>query len=219
MLRSFTGQRASVWIDNNHGNIITTGNTVAGTRYFVMDRGPASNLPVPPGVIFMSPRGGTQIALTAGDRVQIISEERFCKTSVSFELSTDSVDASTDCFPGASIPSNVTNFSGSMSGLFQYDQATEDFVNVTASILNKFMPHLDLTGAGSYTYTAKDDNHAYLLVQMNEGATAGQTENWLYAPIIITSTSVSLGNTDAQGLELSFTLGYGIPITFTVPAA
>jgi len=218
MLRTFTGQRASVWLCSNNGPIISSGTTAPNTKYFVMDKAEDSDIPVPTGVIFVSPRTGQQITLKAADRLQLIEDDRFCKTSLSFELSTSAVDASTDCFPGAQISDGVTGLSGSLSGLWQYDQETEDFVAVNADILNKFVAIIDDSGGGSYTVNERDDNHAYLHVCLNTDAKPGQISNWLFAPVVLVSTSVSLENTDPQSLEISFTLGYGTPVIYRMPA-
>jgi len=169
-------------------------------------------------MMFQSPRTGTQITLTAGDRIYLIDEDRFCKTSASFELSEGAVDVGDDCHPASSIADGVTAFSGSLSGLFRYDPVTEEFENVTQDILNKFMTVVHDSGNGAYTVHEKDGSQAYILTQLNSGTTTGQFENWLFAPIVITSLSLSFGHTDPQSKDISFTLGHGSPVIYRVPA-
>jgi hypothetical protein len=56
-----------------------------------------------------------------------------------------------------------------------------------------------------------------MLTLLNSGGKTGTFENWLFVPINITSMSMSLGNTDAQNKELSFSKGEGQAIIYKVP--
>ena len=219
MVSKYTGQKAHVFIDSGNNSVITTGSTIAGQKYFVMDRADSSALPVPAGMIFQAPRTGTQLTLVAGDRIYHISEERFCKTTASFELGEDAVEVGDDCHPASTIASGITTFSGSMSGLFRYDPVTDEFENIIQDILNKFMTVVHDNGNGVYEVHPKDDSQAYILTQLNSGAKTGQMENYLFAPIVINSMSISLGHGDPQSKDISFTLGHGSPIVYCVPAA
>jgi len=218
MVSKYTGQKAHVFIDSGNNAVTTTGSTIAGQKYFVMDRADNSALPVPAGMIFQAPRTGTQLTLVAGDRIYHIDEERFCKTTASFELGQDAVDVGDDCHPASTIASGITTFSGSMSGLFRYDPATDEFENIIQDILNKFMTVVHDSGNGAYDVHPKDDTQVYILTQLNSGAKSGQMENWLWAPIVINSMSMSFGHADPQSKDVSFTLGHGSPIVYCVPA-
>ena len=214
-----TGQKAQIFIDSgsNTSIIQNTGNTIANTKYFVISKGTTSNIPVSVGMFFIAPRTGTQISLTAGDKIFRINEDRFCKTNASFELSQGTVDVSDDCQPSASILDGIVSFSGSLSGLFRYDEVSQEFDNVTEDIINKFLDVIEDIGTGTYTVHPRDDSQMYLLALLNSGTkTTGQFENWIFAPIIINSMSVSLGNSDPQSKDLSFTLGEGTPILYKV---
>jgi hypothetical protein len=213
----YTGARASVFIDSfNSTNVLTAGSTTAGEKYFVIDKAiTGSKLPVSAGTFFIAPRTGTQITLTAGDKVMKIQADRFCKTNASFSFEESSVDVSDDCNPGTSILSGVVTFSGSLSGLFDYNKITEEFDDVTNNILNRFLDVVK-DDAGVITVSPRDDSDMYLLVCLNTGVKAGQFENWLLAPIVITSFNFALGNADAQSKELSFTKGLGQPIIYSV---
>jgi len=97
MVSKYTGQKAHVFIDSGNNEVITTGSTIAGQKYFIMDRGDGSSVPLPAGMIFQASRVGPQLTLVEGDRLYHIDEERFCKTSASFELGQDAVDVGDDC--------------------------------------------------------------------------------------------------------------------------
>jgi len=217
--RRMTGTVAHVFFDNGHGSVLTTGSTVANRKYFIMDKGPNSNLPLSAGMIFQSPLTGIQITLTTGDRVYLIDETRVCKTSASFEFSDDAVDAGDDCHPSASIRSGVVSFSGSLEGLFMYDPVSSDFEDATWEILNKYCTMVEDTGSGSYTLTPRDENQSYLICELNSGREPGQTVNYLFAPIIFTSASLALALGDPQNKSISFQLGEGEPVFYQVPTA
>ena len=152
-----------------------------------------------------------------GDRLFAINEERFCKTKASFEFSMGSVDASDDCDPGATISDGILSLSGSLSGLFKYDDITQEFDNVTDIIVNRFLDIVEDNGDGEYILHPRTDNQIYLLTLLNSGGKVGTTENWLFSPININSMSMSLGNTDIQNKDLSFTKGEGSPVVYRVP--
>jgi hypothetical protein len=218
-----TGQKAQVFIDNFNETNIVVGNgtitTTASTKYFVMSKGAESGVPVVEGAFFIAPMGGeTQITLKTGDRLLKIDPERFCKTTASFEFSMGSVDVGDDCDPGATISDGIITISGSLAGLFRYDDLTGDFDDVTDVIVNRFLDIVDDDGEGSYTVHPRSDAQVYLLTLLNSGGASGTIENWLFVPINISSMSLSLGNTDPQSKELSFTKGEGKPVIYKVPA-
>jgi len=218
-----TGQKAQVFIDSFDNSSIVNGNgiitTTQKTKYFVIDKGEGSNIPVVKGTFFIAPSTGTQIVLVEGDRLFTINEERFCKTNASFEFSFGSVDVGDDCDPGATISDGILSLSGSLAGLFRYDDETQDFDNVTDIIVNRFLDIVDDKGNGTYELFPRTDNQIYMLTLLNSGGKSGQTENWLFAPINITSMSISLGNSDPQNKDLSFSKGEGQPIVYKVPVS
>jgi len=218
MVSKYTGQKAHVWIDSGNNEVVSSGSTIAGQKYFVMDKGGDSAIPVPAGMIFQAPRTNPQIALVDGDRIYHINEERFCKTSASFELGQDAVDVGDDCHPASTIASGITTFSGSLSGLFRYDPVTDEFENIIQDILNKFMTVVHDDGEGTYEVHPKDDAQVYILTQLNSGAKSGQFENYIFAPIVINSMSMSFGHADPQSKDISFNLGHGSPIIYRVPS-
>jgi hypothetical protein len=219
-----TGQKAQVFFDNfNSSNIVigTGSNTTVGSqKYFVIEKVASSNVPVSNGAFFIAPEAGkTQITLASGDKLLKIDPDRFCKTSASFELAMGSVDVGDDCDPGATISDGIITITGSLAGLFKYDDVTQDFDNVTDIIINRFLDIIEDNGEGVYTLHSRNDAQIYLLTLLNSGAGTGATENWLFVPINITSMSISLGNTDPQSKELSFSKGEGTSIVYKRPIA
>jgi hypothetical protein len=215
-----TGNRAQVFIDNfNASSVITSGTTASSTKYFVIDKGVGSSIPVIAGSFFISPKAGEkQISLATGDKLFKIDPERFCKTTASFEFAMGSVDVGDDCDPGATISDGMLTVSGSLAGLFKYDDVTGDFDNVTDIIVNRFLDIIEDDGAGTYALHPRSDAQIYLLTLLNSGGAIGTTENWLFCPINITSMSMSLGNADPQSKELSFSKGEGAVSIYKVPA-
>ena len=221
-----TGSKAMVFLDSFKESQIISGTgsneTTAKQKYFVISKGNNSNIPVVAGSFFMAPAGsgtGDQIELVQGDRLFTINESRFCKTNASFEFSMGSVDVGDDCDPGATISDGILTLSGSLAGLFRYDDVTQDFDNVTDIVVNRFLDIIEDDGEGNYTLHERDDSAIYLLTLLNSGGKTGTTENWLFTPININSMSVSLGNTDPQNKDLSFTKGEGAPLIYKVPVA
>jgi hypothetical protein len=214
-----TGNKAQVFIDNyNASSVVTSGSTTIDTKYFVVDKGVGSTIPVTSGSFFQSPHEtSNQITLVSGDKLFRIDPERFCKTTASFEFSMGSVDVGDDCDPGATISDGITTVSGSLAGLFRYDDVTGEFDNVTDIIVNRFLDIIEDNGAGTYILHPRSDAQIYLLTLLNSGGAVGTIENWLFVPINITSMSMSLGNTDAQNKELSFSKGEGNAQIYKVP--
>jgi hypothetical protein len=218
-----TGQKAQVFIDNfNDTNIVVGDDTITTTgsmKYFVISKGAGSSVPVVEGTFFIAPAASEdQITLKTGDKLLKIDPERFCKTTASFEFSMGSVDVGDDCDPGATISDGILTVSGSLAGLFRYDDVTRDFDDVTDIIVNRFLDIVEDDGEGSYTLHPRSDAQMYLLTLLNSGGASGTIENWLFVPINITSMSLSLGNTDPQSKELSFSKGEGKPVIYKVPA-
>jgi hypothetical protein len=215
-----TGQRAQIFIDNyNSTNVIVgTGSntTTAKEKYFVISKGASSDIKVAEGMFFIAPTG-TQITLVTGDKLLKIDPERFCKTSASFEFAMGSVDVGDDCDPGATISDGITTITGSLAGLFKYDDVTGEFDNVTDVIVNRFLDIIEDTGTGTLNLHPRSDAQIYLLTLLNSGGGTGTTENWLFVPINITSMSMSLGNADPQSKELSFSRGEGTPLLYKIP--
>jgi hypothetical protein len=216
-----TGQKAQIFLDNFNSTNVVEGTgantTTANEKYFVISKASGSNVPVVEGTFFIAPNSGTQITLLVGDRLLKIEPERFCKTNASFEFAMGSVDVGDDCDPGATISDGMLTITGTLAGLFRYDDVTQDFDNVTDIIVNRFLDIIEDDGAGTYTLHPRSDAQIYLLTLLNSGGGVGTTENWLFTPINITSMSMSLGNADPQNKELSFSKGEGNPVIIKRP--
>jgi len=188
--------------------------TEAEKWYRVMNKGAGSSLPLETGFPFKAPPGAGQIALVAEDSVYPLDPARFCKTSASLSAEQGTVEVGDDCDPGATILDGVVNYSGSLAGLFRYNDETGDFDAVTDEILNRFFDVVEDDGGGVYLYRPLRDEPAYILCCLNSNAEAGQVENWIFMPIIISSMSMNLGNTDAQNKDLSWSKGEGPAVIY-----
>ena len=183
--------------------------TEAGTWYRIMAKGENSNLPLPEGFVIHSPAGGEQIELAAGDMLYPLDPQRFCKTSASLSAEQGAIEAGDDCDPGASILDGIVKVSGSVAGFFRYNDATGEFDSVTDEIVSRFFDTVQDDGEGGYGLTPYDETPAFLLVCLNSNAKIGQTENWLFLPVVFSSFSMNFGITDAQNKDLSWTKGEG----------
>jgi hypothetical protein len=218
-----TGAKAHIFFDSFDPSRIITGTgsnaTTAGTWYKVMEKGEASNLPFEENYIFRAPISETQITLKTGDKIYPFQMDRICKTSADLSAQQGTVDVGDDCDPGASILDGIVVRSGSIGSLFQYNRTTGDFDDVTDIIINRFFDIADDDGAGIYALTPRTDDDTFMLVNLNSTAKAGQTEIWMCLPIIISSMSMSLGNTDAQNKDMSWTQGEGPAVIYKAPKA
>ncbi|MCL2765599.1 MAG: hypothetical protein FWD40_10025 [Treponema sp.] len=217
-----TGSQAHVFFDSfDESKMISYSGTpqltAANKWYLVFDKGAASNLPVEKGFPFRAPQGTDQIALVAGDRIFPINEKRFCKTTASFSAEQGTVDVSDDCDPGATILDGIIKITGSLAGLFRYDDQSGEFDDVTDEMINRFFEIIEDDGNGIYSLKERNDTPIYILTCLNSNAKAGQTENWLFVPINISSMSMNLGNTDAQNKDLSWSKGEGKPVIYKRP--
>jgi hypothetical protein len=213
-----TGQKAIVFLDNmNDSDIKSTGSTTANTKYFVLNKGTSSAIPVAAGGFFITPKDSSQITLVSGDRLLKITEERFCKTSASFEFSMGSVDISDDCDPAASISDGIVSVSGSLAGLFNYNDITQEFDDISNVLLNRFLDIVSDSGNGTYTVSPRSDSRIFLLTLLNSGGVSNTTENWLFVPINITSLSLGIGNVDPQSKTINFVKGEGNAVIYKRP--
>jgi hypothetical protein len=216
-----TGAKAWVFFDSFDKDKIISGGAGVTTKaeewYLIIDKGEGSQLKLPKGFPVRAPKGDAQIALVQGDRIFPLDPKRFCKTSVSLQVEQGTVDVGDDCDPGATIPDGIFNISGSLAGLFRFDNETMEFDNVTSDIMNKFFDVIEDDTSGMYRYTPRDDEAVYLLCCLNSNAKVGQIENWIFVPIVLSSFSLNLGNTDAQSKDLSWSKGEGAAVIYKRP--
>jgi len=216
-----TGLKAWVFFDSfDKDKVITySGGTPVLTEpekwYRVMGKGAGSRLPFEAGFPFKAPKEGEeQISLVIGDSIYPLDPQRFCKTSASLQAEQGTVDVGDDCDPGATIPDGITTYSGSIAGFFRFNDETGEFDVVTDDIINRFFDTADDDGGGIYGLKKQTDKPTYMLCCLNSNAQVGQTENWLFLPIVISSMSISLGNTDAQNKDLSWSKGEGPAVVY-----
>jgi hypothetical protein len=216
-----TGAKAAISFDSYDASRVITGTgsntTTAKQWYWINKRGANSNLPYE-GAPFFGPSGAgaTQKTLVVGDELYPFDMKRLCKTSADVSMEQGTVDVSDDCDPGATILDGVINISGSVGSLFRYDDTTGNFDNVTNEMINRFLDIVEDDGAQAHL-VSRTDSPVFMAVLLNSNAKAGQIENWLILPISISSMSLSLGNTDAQSKDMSWSKGEGKAVIYRVP--
>jgi hypothetical protein len=221
MKKAGTSRRAFLAIG---GTVIDGDGTVttgASKWYLVLKKAVSSGIPekIPVNTPFKAPASGTQFTLAIGDQLLELDFERYCKTTADWSMEQGSIDVGDDCDIGAQIRDGITTISGSLSGFFQFDDATEQMADVSAKVFNLFVPYLEDDGAGDYSYNPPENPRIYLGLCLNGDAAAGNIENWFLTPVNITSVSASGGNTDGQTMEMSWTKGEGAAVMYEVPRA
>jgi len=217
-----TGAKAQVFFDSfDEARVITYGSTPVLTEpdtwYFVMERGEGSAFPYAGGVIKSPSPPSNQISLVAGDKVFQIDENRMCKTSASLSIEEGTIDVGDDCDPGATILDGTVSITGSLGGFFRFDDQTQEFDVVTDSIFDHFIDTVEDDAAGAYGITERNNSAVYLLINLNSGAKVGQLEHWIFIPAAISSFSPTLGNTEAQSRDISFSKGEGKALHYKRP--
>ena len=193
--------------------------TTAGNWNVILKRGEASGLPegMPLNTPFKSPASGPQLTLAAGDQIIQFDFERFCKTTATYSLEQGNVDAGDDCKPGATLRDGITKFSGSLAGFLQFDEATEQFVDMSQKIYSLFVAFMEDDGAGHYSYSPPENQNVLLGLCHNGEAAEGKIENWIIAPVNIDSINAPGDNSGVQSLDIAFSLGDGVPVFYNVP--
>jgi len=215
-----TGAKAHVFFDSfDEDRVITNGQTTENKWYFIMERGEGSNFPYDGSVIKSPSDANNQITLVSGDKIFPIDENRMCKTSLSVSAEEGTIDVSDDCDPGATILDGTVAITGSIGGFFRFDDQTQEFDSVTDSILGHFFDTVEDDAAGVYGVTTRNNSAVYLLINLNSNANAGQVEHWLFIPAVISSFSPTLGNTEAQSRDISYSKGEGKALHYKRPKA
>ena len=213
-----TGAKAHAFFGSSGADSIISGDsgaaTEAGVLYRIISKGENSTIRLPVNFPFRAPAAGTQITLVSGDRLEAIDETRYCKTTASVQSSQGTIDVGDDCDTGATILDGIVTYTGSLGSLFNYDRETGNFHDVTETVVNRFFDIIDDDSAGIYTLSPRTDDPIHLLICLNSNAQVGQIENWLYIPINISEMSINLGNTEAQGGELSWSKGEGAAVVY-----
>jgi len=194
--------------------------TESNTWYVILKKANNTALPaaVPLNAPFRSPADGAdQFTLAAGDQLIKFDFERYCKTAANWTMEQGSIDIGDDCDPGATMRDGVTAVSGSLSGFFVFDDATEAMIDVSQKIFNLFVPFMEDDGKGGYSYNQPSDQRIYVGFCLNGDAGVGKIENWFITPITINSVAASGGNTDAQTMEISWSKGQGLAVSYNVP--
>jgi len=196
--------------------------TESNIWYVILKKAENTTLPqeVPLNAPFRAPAdNNAQFILAIGDQLIKFDFERYCKTTADWSMEQGSIDTGDDCDPGATIRDGITTISGSLNGFFVFDDATEQMTDVSQKIFNLFVPFMEDDGQGGYSYNQPSDQRIYLGFCLNGDAGVGKIENWFITPITINSVSASGGNTDAQTMEISWSKGEGMAVSYNVPRA
>lgn len=206
MTTKYVGRSVSILIDDGQTAVLESGSTSAGQLYFVLTKGTGSVVPVHAGMMFFGPTPAK--TLVSGDRLLPLSPEKVCKTTASLSVTKGSVDASDDCGQGK-ISSGITEFSGSLDGLFHFNEKTGEFDDVTTVILNKFFDMVHDTKT-EITILPKNDETVYMIATLGDAAPAGGYQQYLCAPINLNSDSLKLGNGEVLGHSIAFDQAPGV---------
>ena len=208
-----TGNNARAYLGFcDEKNVQTTGALKAGELYFIQKKGETTGLPanLPEGTFFRATAG---VTVGKGGQFLKIEQEQLYKTSADFSMEQGVVDIGDDKDPGAKMLDGIVDISGSVSGIFHYNEATGKFADVTEKVIDKFLAVVREGDGNKLVYSPRDDSQVFLLLHLNAD-TNSQYENWLYVPIIVSSVSMSFGNTEAQTRELSWTKGEGEAVRY-----
>ncbi len=217
MKKAGTSRRAFLSI----GGTIIEGNgefaLEANSWYVILKKGTTTTMPaaIPWNTAFKT--GKTPPIPSVGDQLLALDMERFCKTTADWSMEQGSIDVGDDCDIGAQIRDGITTISGSLAGFFQFDDATEQMIDISQKLFNLFVPFIEDDGSGHYSYNDPENPRVFLGLCLNGDAGVGKIENWFLTPINITSISASGGNADGQTMEIAWTKGEGTSVSYNVP--
>lgn len=198
----------------DRGTLVTTGALNPNAWYEVNAVGGSTALPAyaEETTRFKTPdTTATAITLASGDEVYPLTDEQLCKTDMSISTEKGVLDVTDDCGDGSveKVLDGVVDIKGTLGGFTKFDAVTGKIKDMTKTILQKFFNFVEDDGEGTYTFTAKDDNPLIVSICLNKDAAAGEFQNWLLIPIIITSANLGAGIREAQKRELSWEKGQG----------
>lgn len=189
---------------NSWYEIVSIGDTVAGTALPFEDNGPVGR---------MFKVGTSAITLESGDSVYPITLTKVCKTDASVTREKGEIDVTDDCEEGynASITDGYTTISGSLGRFMKFDETTGDLSAADETYLSKFYDIIEDDGAGDYTITAKDDDDIYIAILLNsdQATTATNIQVWEMFPAILTSLSGEKPLKGVQNGDTAFTKAQG----------
>ena len=160
----------------------------------------------------------TEAQIADFDKIKALAKtNQLYKTSASFEMEQGVVDIGQDSDPGAKMLDGIVNISGSISGLFEYEEATGKFTDVTAKVINFFLPSVVEDEKKQLKSAERCDQKVFLLILLNSNAKPNHHENWLFVPIVISSLGITLDNAEAQSREIAWSKGEGQAIRYSIP--
>lgn len=206
MLETSTGQDALLRYAIKGTLIVGDGIApLANDSWFLVNATAAvSALPVAAGYFFKSPDALNAITPAIGDDVYPLTFQTLCKVSVNFDDAKGEVDTTDDC--GAKvIPDGIVTISGSFTGFEKHNEPTGGLSSAQLSIKQRFWNYTHDDGAGTYTFTAKNDDELILFVFVNKNKTAAtEIQTWRIISVMLGSSKWTGDNKSGQAFECSF---------------
>ena len=210
---SLSGQK-TIAFKSERGVAVTTGALDPNTWYeikAVADTG--SSLPIgEESAVFKTPdTGSTAITLAVGDEVYPLTLTRMCKTDAEITAEEGTIDVTDDCENGfnAMILDGYKTISGTLNGFLKFDDETGELITGASEIMGRFFNVVTDDGEGVYTVTAAENEKFILFICLNRNAEAGDIQNWIIVPVLLSSLGTGAGLKDAQKRDLSWTKAQG----------
>lgn len=162
--------------------------------------------------IFKTPdTGETAITPIVGDDVYPLTLEQICKTDAEINAEEGTIDVTDDCENGynAMILDGYVTLSGTLNGFIKFDEETGEISSSVLSMMKRFFNSVEDNGAGTYTVTPASNEKMLLFILLNKNAAAGDVQNWVIVPALISGLGTGAGLKDAQKRDLTWTKAQG----------
>ncbi len=183
---------------------------LADDKWWIIDaKAAVSTLPFEVGKVFDT-YGTHGITPAIGDDVRELTLTGFCKGTVSRSGTTGTIEVTDSCSGGfvQYILDGYTDLSGSVDAFLKFDSVTGKLSDATLDILNRFYDVQTSDGAGTYSFTAKQDEEVLFMILLDDTATAiGQIETWCIFSAILGSVENGAELKGAQTMNMSFNTG------------
>lgn len=187
------------------GTEVTAG-ALAEKWYFVT--GVANSTGFPAGIKAGDLVWGEDITLETGDKVKPLNEtEQADITSFSIEITKAEIDVTTLADGTRRYRAGKTDMSGSLEGITSLGQTDK-----AGWVLNNFIKVGRVAANGEMTLQQKDDSSIYMKgVLQKDNTTPGEQEAFVWARVILLSSSLGASGEDAQSFSSNFRIAPGNP--------
>lgn len=186
------------------GADITSGTTLdAGEIYLVIGvDDAASDLPAGISAGYVFKAAGTEL-LAGDDIVKLYTGTSLCDIkSVSFDFSKGEIEATTLCDDQKKYLVGKSDATGSMEGIYEIGISDS-----SDGVQNRFVDIATIAAAGSFSLSELSDDLMYIRVYTQDDSTSGETVEFYFAPINLTTFNQGVSVDDnAQ----TFTAGFRI---------